>query len=110
MFIGFRTKPIPAKRGNVQESSRRASSLEQYSEDVMFFSPTMGDMVGDTDYWETCGSGSCDNIINLSSELHFEDEQSPMSENEIVDIDGSSTGYTAAAEYVNAGEIHNTSK
>ncbi|KAL0705649.1 hypothetical protein Bca4012_072074 [Brassica carinata] len=107
---GFRTKPIPAKRGNVQESSRRASSLEQYSEDVMFFSPTMGDMVGDTDYWETCGSGSCDNIINLSSELHFEDEQSPMSENEIVDIDGSSTGYTAAAEYVNAGEIHNTSK
>lgn len=103
MFIGFTINPIPPKGVNVGESSRRPRFVEEYSEDATFFRPTVGDMVGDTDYWDTGGGEGCDDIINLSSELNLEDELYPMCENNFVEIDGSSTGSTEAAGYVNVG-------
>ncbi|KAL0877452.1 hypothetical protein Bca101_027157 [Brassica carinata] len=55
----------------------------------------------DPEYWETGETEGCDDIINLSSDLNFEDDLSPLCDNDVVDIDGSSTGSTPIGYDVN---------
>lgn len=57
----------------------------------------------DREYWETGETEGCDDIINLSSDLNFEDDLSPLCDNDVVDIDGSSTGSTPICYDVNRG-------
>ncbi|KAL0733095.1 hypothetical protein Bca4012_009305 [Brassica carinata] len=94
-------KRIQPTEGNVGETSGRRSIAENYSEDATFFQDADGEMNVDREYWETGETEGCDDIINLSSDLNFEDDLSPLCDNDVVDIDGSSTGSTPICYDVN---------
>ncbi|KAF8080107.1 hypothetical protein N665_0974s0003 [Sinapis alba] len=104
---GIQNNPIPSKGGTVLEHSRKRRFMEEGSEDATFYNPTVGDILVETEYWETDGVEGCDDIINLSSELNLEDEVSPICDHEFVDIGGSSTGSTTAAAYGYVGDRAN---
>ncbi|KAG2294282.1 hypothetical protein Bca52824_040951 [Brassica carinata] len=68
------------------------------SKDATLLKPTWAHMEVGSDYWKTVSMENCDNIINLSSDLHFEDNSTPLRNNAYIEIEASSIGSNNGTE------------